>query len=152
MRSDLVLGHFLMCPIATSSVNWLARQPVSFTSRTHGCRTPPTKVCAALRLPILEAELARSGARGPTGGKAPRRLTASFPRTCIVGSGIGSQGQFPFLNSAGLPGASSLQFMSSDDGIQGWFAPAAFLIACPVFSSWSTSPSASHHTHPPSRR
>src|ERR1035438_8472556 len=28
------LGHFLMCPIATSFVNWLARQPRSCTSRT----------------------------------------------------------------------------------------------------------------------
>src|ERR1035441_6991233 len=43
------LRHFLMCPIATSSVPWQARQPGSFTSRIHGCKTPRTKFCAVLK-------------------------------------------------------------------------------------------------------
>jgi len=72
MRSDLVFGHFLMCPIATSSVNWLARQP----RKLH---KPNTRLQDTTNEVLCRFQTANPGTVGPVAAPAAQPVERAVP-------------------------------------------------------------------------
>src|ERR1700678_1856561 len=103
-----------MWKIATSFVHWPARLLASFTSRIHGCKTPPTKFCAVLKLPILKRRRPKRRPRliimskGAARPKAVSRRTVQSPKLGVHLSSLSKRGH-PF------PGAQPLQMILEDD-------------------------------------
>jgi len=94
IRNAFRFGFWALSHVSNrySSVNWLARQPASCTSRIHGCKILPMKFCAASKPPILASRflLRRLRISRSNGARRLRRLPKG-----IVESGIGFKAAFP---------------------------------------------------------
>ena len=147
MRSDLVFGalshvsnRYQLCQLASKATRKLHKPNTRLQDTTN-------EVLG--RFPIHQSwsRDADRGARGPNRLNGAAQHNGASRRCHSIDSGNGIKSASRRRSSASFPGVSLLSVRLAEM-LQGWIAPAQFLVIPSDQFLWSTSPSASPHSHP----